>query len=726
MTRNSKTLVTGGLLGLAGLGLLPKAAEAQTPDTALEVDPAAGAAVAENPHPVAVPEPAAQTSPPQVDPDDAPPPVWSPALDQTAPPPEPVALAPKPDPAPAAKAAPLAASLSLAAAAEKPESTPAPEQRAVASTDEATPRIADAPTASAAAPMSAAAPIASPTPEPEAMPPTPEPGPAAPRAAAVSVASAAPTQPSPHPTRKPSAAGSQQAVANLPMAADHPSAPAIAPLDHPKPAVASSVVPMPAAPTAADAMPEARILRPAVDRSATPPAAARARAEASPLPPDDGLAPATAPISRDDQPQRLVAAETAPNVSRQSVSAAAIAARIERSNAVVQAPIPQVSSPREASREPQLPVLSPEPVAVRPQAQPQAEASGAIAQPSPPESATATQTAPASTAGPQLPPLSPRVATIAPVSPHPKPALSPRRVELPAFVTRTSPSHVAPATPNGRRAQRSQPSTSAADLIAQAPTGLAQAPGDDPTAEQIRQDLRVDPLTVPGTPPRTYPPSPNAGIPSAFGAEWGDVFASATLAGADRVRPEADGSLSVGLGLGDAQSLVGVELAYNILSIRRFARNGNFDAKVHRQVYRDDQTQVAAALGWNNFARYGSNAVSTESSPYGVVSAAHLLQPDHPTNRLPITGTLGLGGGDFSTDTSDVGVIAGVGLQVHPQMSVNAAWSGVGLNVGTSLVISPTVPLTLTMTYGDITNNTAAGSVAVVTLGYGFRASPRF
>jgi hypothetical protein len=204
------------------------------------------------------------------------------------------------------------------------------------------------------------------------------------------------------------------------------------------------------------------------------------------------------------------------------------------------------------------------------------------------------------------------------------------------------------------------------------------------------------------------------------------VFFSASLAGADRIRPEADGSLSMGFGLGDSRRAVGVELAYNLQSVRQFGENGGFDAKIHRQVYSSDETQVAAAVGLNNFASYGTNAGGSESSLYGVVTAAHLLQPDHPSNRLPITASLGLGGGSFSGESSDVGVIAGVGLQVHPQFSVNTAWSGVGLNVGASIVPVSTLPLTLNLLYGDIGNNTRTGSVAVLSIGYGFNFGPRF
>ncbi|HSM80175.1 MAG TPA: hypothetical protein VLS96_00740, partial [Nodosilinea sp.] len=296
----------------------------------------------------------------------------------------------------------------------------------------------------------------------------------------------------------------------------------------------------------------------------------------------------------------------------------------------------------------------------------------------------------------QPPGLTGRGANLALALPHPQPVMSPGRVAGPL----AEPAPVAP--------------------------DLAQAEAPAADADQRRDQLRVEPLTTPTAVGQTFPPSPNAGIPSAFGASWGDLFISASLSGADRLRPEADGSLSMGFGLGDPQSLVGVELAYNLLSIREFGDNGNFDLKVHREVYADEGTQVAAAVGLNNLLPYGPNTAGTSASLYGIVTAAHLLQPDNPVNRLPITASVGLGGGSFSGPNSDVGVIAGVGLQVHPQFSVNTAWSGVGLNVGASIVPVPTLPITLNLLYGDIGNNTAAGSVAVLSVGYGFNFGPRF
>lgn len=286
-----------------------------------------------------------------------------------------------------------------------------------------------------------------------------------------------------------------------------------------------------------------------------------------------------------------------------------------------------------------------------------------------------------------------------------------------------------PATPTTRAAELTLNHSADALLAAPTETSGEQAVAQSNAStnpEQIRQDMQVEPLTTRSTQARSYPPSPNAGIPSGFGADWGDAFASLTLSGADRLRPEADGSLSVGTGFGDAQSSVGVEVAYNVLSLRNLGDNGSFDVKVHREILSNDRTQVSAAVGWNNIVNHGSDVAGTESSPYGIATAAHLLRPDSDTNRMPLTASLGVGGGNFSGENSDLGVIAGVGLQVDRRVSLNAAWSGRGLNVGASFVPVPSIPLTVNAIYGDVTNNTAAGSVAVLSVGYGFNFGPRF
>jgi hypothetical protein len=83
MKRKSRPLITGGLLGLAGLGLLPSQAEATPDNLAVAPDPSLGTALAVDPHPVVAPEPSAQTTEPQIDEQGRPQPTWTPDDDQT-------------------------------------------------------------------------------------------------------------------------------------------------------------------------------------------------------------------------------------------------------------------------------------------------------------------------------------------------------------------------------------------------------------------------------------------------------------------------------------------------------------------------------------------------------------------------------------------------------------------------------------------------------------------
>ena len=220
---------------------------------------------------------------------------------------------------------------------------------------------------------------------------------------------------------------------------------------------------------------------------------------------------------------------------------------------------------------------------------------------------------------------------------------------------------------------------------------------------------------------KVYTPSLNAGTPVAFGLETGDAFIGLYAATAGRIRDTFDGSISMGLGLGDAREYFGVEGVYNINSIRRFAENGSFDLKVHRSVYEDYDKQVAVAVGWTNFANYGSDSGGTRSSVYGAATYSQLTDPQSLENPKPLIATLGVGGGVYrkSTSRDGVGVFANLGYQFDPQWGVSTAWSGQGLNFGLGFLPDPTVPLNITLTYSDVTNNSDAGTQLILGVTYG-------
>ncbi|MHC5935003.1 hypothetical protein [Nostoc sp.] len=256
----------------------------------------------------------------------------------------------------------------------------------------------------------------------------------------------------------------------------------------------------------------------------------------------------------------------------------------------------------------------------------------------------------------------------------------------------------------------------------------AQTPaGDFQTNDsQLRQRLKIKPLFGGIGGKANYVPSLSFGIPSAFGANWGDFFVQA--AGATRKERNGngglDGSISAGFGLGDSQKSIGLEVAFNEGSIKNFGDNGSFDLKAHRVLSAGSTNQIAAAVGWNSFAQYGNEGVA-DSSVYGEVTSVSLLQPNSPQNQMPLALTVGVGGGNFRSGNDEVGIFGGVGLQVHPQVGIGASWSGVALNAGVSFVPVQTIPLTIQLEGLDLTDRTAGGSAVLLSVSYGFNFLPK-
>lgn len=252
--------------------------------------------------------------------------------------------------------------------------------------------------------------------------------------------------------------------------------------------------------------------------------------------------------------------------------------------------------------------------------------------------------------------------------------------------------------------------------------------------DKIRQRLLVEPVIKLKPAPRPksrYSPGLSfAGI-GAFGANMGDVFIGASAATAGNrgnSLKDIDGSTSAGFGLGDSLGLIGLEFTFNNGSIKNFGSNGTFDLKAHRIVKTDTSNILGVAVGWKTFGQYKTNA-SIEgirpSSLYGVVTSYSLLRANDPVNKMPISFSLGVGGGDFRQGNDSVGVFGGAGLQIHPQIGVGLGWSGIGLNVGASFVPVSTLPLTVTTSVSDLTSNTPGGTIVSLSVGYGLNFLPK-
>lgn len=92
--------------------------------------------------------------------------------------------------------------------------------------------------------------------------------------------------------------------------------------------------------------------------------------------------------------------------------------------------------------------------------------------------------------------------------------------------------------------------------------------------EKFKQMLMISPLSLR---PDYSAPSLSPGVPSGFIAGWGDyfIFGNGSTPGA---RPDVDGGLSVGFGVGDAAKALELDLI--ITSINNFGQRGGFDAKL--------------------------------------------------------------------------------------------------------------------------------------------------
>jgi hypothetical protein len=261
------------------------------------------------------------------------------------------------------------------------------------------------------------------------------------------------------------------------------------------------------------------------------------------------------------------------------------------------------------------------------------------------------------------------------------------------------------------------------DVVAQAASTRATTPvATLQQVETLQDELRdLENVKVEGGVQAS--PSLSVNIPTAFGADNNTGFISATYQQRTRYANVHDGGLGIGVGLGDAQKAVGVELSYTAASFggsRDFGAGG-FNAKVHRQFTND----WAVAAGWNGFANVGGFN-DFEHSLYGVVSKVFRTRDDInlPLSRVAVTA--GVGNGQFRTEDAvakginNVNVFGNVAVRVAQPVSLIAEWSGQDLGFGVSVVPFKNLPLTITPAVRDVVG-AGDGPRFVVGSGLGFK-----
>ncbi|AFY93781.1 S-layer homology domain-containing protein [Chamaesiphon minutus] len=234
-----------------------------------------------------------------------------------------------------------------------------------------------------------------------------------------------------------------------------------------------------------------------------------------------------------------------------------------------------------------------------------------------------------------------------------------------------------------------------------------------------------------GTPPaivvgsqRKAPNAPAGGIttPTAFGANWGDIFVGAGYQNNLPVAIAPNGGTSTvyggGIGVGNARQFVGVEASYTSAG-NSLAERGGFNFKLHKQIGEN----LAIAGGWENAIRNGYNATNDPGQTYyGVVTG---ILPFGETSNL--TASVGAGNGRFRTfndltlNNSNLNVFGSLGFRFSENLAVAADYNGRNFSVGLpiSVRLGDSVGLQVTPALLDIAGDQNSGPTSRFGLGGG-------
>ncbi len=274
-------------------------------------------------------------------------------------------------------------------------------------------------------------------------------------------------------------------------------------------------------------------------------------------------------------------------------------------------------------------------------------------------------------------------------------------------------------------------------------TTVARSAGAQQSAEDLRAKFRlpvpeVGLATETGRFPRGAPGT-SSGSPIAFGANWNDAFIGGGLQAPVRysANGDADGSVSMGFGLGNASDIAGVEVAINALSTVRsgVGNRVGLGFKAHKIL----ANNWGVALGMQG-VQLNSNA-DDRNSIYGVVTKAFSLEGTALSQFQGFTWSGGIGteafqtAGNLNSGKHGVGIFTSAALRVNDASSVILDWAGQDLNLGVSFVPFKSLPLVLSPAIADLTGasnaNLATGAGAKKTgprftlgVGFAFKVNP--
>lgn len=235
---------------------------------------------------------------------------------------------------------------------------------------------------------------------------------------------------------------------------------------------------------------------------------------------------------------------------------------------------------------------------------------------------------------------------------------------------------------------------------------------------------RFEPQRIPLLIPveESYRISPGVTImnPSGYGASWGSAGIGFGLQERVRFRDEADGVFGLGFGLGNPQKNIGFQIGISLVDLDDPFRDGAINLKLHRRLPED----FSVAVGTQGATTWGDT--DGGSSIYGVFTKRFVLKEDRTQPFSEVYTSLGIGGGQFRSESDidngveSVGVFSSVSLRVLQPLSLITEWTGQDMTIGVSFVPFRRIPLAVVPAVTDITGSAGDGARFIFGIGYSF------
>ncbi|MCC0176745.1 hypothetical protein I4641_07110 [Waterburya agarophytonicola K14] len=241
-----------------------------------------------------------------------------------------------------------------------------------------------------------------------------------------------------------------------------------------------------------------------------------------------------------------------------------------------------------------------------------------------------------------------------------------------------------------------------------------------PTGGERFEPKRI-PLRIP-LPKQPYRASPSITVinPSAYGASWGSFGIGFGFQERARFIDRSDGVIGLGFGVGNPQKNVGAQIGVSLVDVSSLFRDGAINVKLHRRLPQD----FSVALGVQGITTWGDT--DGGSSVYGVTTKRFKLRKDRTKPFSEVYTTLGLGGGQFRSESDinngneTVGVFGSVAVKIIEPVGFVTEWTGQDLTLGLPLVLFRRLPLVIVPAVTDVTGTAGDGTRFVVGVGYSF------